>query len=106
MHFYESYDSYIRLTYAIIERKIGKILLIGRATAIVGKRNYCACAKRKGIMRHVRDGTHKKDEIHENDRITPREKRWGKSASYRMATRPVFHLARFCSAIRLQLTRS
>jgi len=56
MHFYESYDSYIRLTYAIIERKIGKILLIGRATAIVGKRNYCACAKRKGIMRHVRAG--------------------------------------------------
>lgn len=45
MHFYESYDSYIRLTYAIIERKIGKILPIGRATAIVGKRNYCACAK-------------------------------------------------------------
>jgi hypothetical protein len=67
MHFYESYDSYIRLTYAIIERKIGKILPIGRATAIVGKRNYCACAKWKDmrktgyvrLMRHMR----KTDEV-------------------------------------------
>jgi hypothetical protein len=55
MQFYESYDSYIRSISAIIERIIEKLLLIGRATAIAGKPNYCACAKWKS---YENDRTH------------------------------------------------
>ena len=55
MQFYESYDSYIRSTSAIIEKIIEKISLISRATAIAGKPKYCACAKWKS---YENDGTH------------------------------------------------